>query len=88
MFGAATLAGAHSSGNGAASQDAVSVAMLMRLLGEMQGACLRTRGMADAMLASLSARRRVAMSMLRDDGWFGGVVLTASNLKLFGLPGW
>lgn len=55
MYGAATLAGAHSSGNGAPSQDAVSGAIVTRLLGEMHVACFRTRGMADAMLASVSA---------------------------------
>lgn len=88
MFGAATLAGAHSSGYGAPSHDAVSGAMAMRLLGEMQVACLPTRGMADAMLTSVRAWRRVASSMLKDGGWCGIVVLLASKLKAFGISGW
>ena len=77
MFGAATLAGAHSDGNGAPSQDAVSGAMVMRLLAEMQAACLRTRGMAVAMLTSVRAWRRVAKSML--SGWSDGGVLDGSQ---------
>jgi len=83
MLGAATLAGAHSSGNGAPSQDAVSGAMVMRSAGEMQVACLRTRGMALAMLSSVRAWRRVARSMLRDCGWFGGVVLDGGQSQAF-----
>ena len=68
MFGAATLAGVHSSGNGAPSHDAVSGAMVIRLLDEMQAACLLARGMADAMLTSVRAWRRVVMSMSRVGG--------------------
>lgn len=73
MLGAATLAGAHSEGKEAPSQDAVAGAMVMRLLAEMQAACLRTRGMAVAMLTSVRAWRRVAKSMLRE--MLGGLVM-------------
>lgn len=55
MLRAATLAESHSSGKGAPSQEAVSGAMVMRLLGEMQVACFLARGMADAMLISVRA---------------------------------
>jgi hypothetical protein len=87
MFDAATLAGAHSEGNGASSQDAVSGAMLMRLVGEMQAACLRTRGMAVAVLSSVRAWKRVEKSMLSDGDLAKSGVSCASRFKLLGLPG-
>jgi len=71
MFGAATLAVAHSDGNGAPSQDAVAGAMLMRLVEEMQDVCLRVRGTAVAALTSVRAWMRVVKSMLSDGGWVG-----------------
>jgi hypothetical protein len=41
--------------------------------------------MAVAVMASVRNWRRVAKSMLRGDGWFGGVVSIASDFQLFGL---
>jgi hypothetical protein len=85
MFGAATLAVAHSSGNGALSQEAVSGAILVRSLAVVQAVCLMRRGRAVVRLTSASTWRRSAKSMLGSDGSFCWVLSYMDRLGWYGL---